>query len=59
MTKSFEVEYAPPPVVAPVDDDLHFQDDLERERSKVETLFEIYFIGQFFFRRGFASLLLL
>lgn len=35
VTKTFEVEYAPPPEVAPVDDEMGFQDDLERERSKV------------------------
>ena len=41
VTKTFEVEYAPPPEVTPVDDDMHFQDDLERERSKVQILFVI------------------
>ena len=36
VTKVFDVEYSPPPEVIPVDDDMHFQDDLERERSKVQ-----------------------
>ncbi|KAK7477462.1 hypothetical protein BaRGS_00031286 [Batillaria attramentaria] len=35
VTKTFEVDYAPPPEVAPVDDEMGFQDDLERERSKM------------------------
>ena len=38
MTKNFEVEYSPPPVVSPVDDDMEFQEDLERDRSKVNML---------------------
>lgn len=36
VTKTFEVDYAPPPEVAPVDDELGFQDDLARERSKMQ-----------------------
>lgn len=36
VTKQFEVEYSPPPEVAPVDDEMGFQDDLQRERSKMQ-----------------------
>ncbi|KAK3597887.1 hypothetical protein CHS0354_029470 [Potamilus streckersoni] len=34
VTKIFEVEYAPPPSMAPEDDDLEFQDELAKERTK-------------------------
>lgn len=48
VTKTFEVEFAPPPEVLPVDDDMEFQNDLKRERSRVcaviLVLCFIYFI---------------
>ncbi|KAL3873518.1 hypothetical protein ACJMK2_036625 [Sinanodonta woodiana] len=34
VTKIFEVEYAPSPSMAPQDDDLEFQEDLVKERTK-------------------------
>ncbi|PVD25450.1 hypothetical protein C0Q70_13106 [Pomacea canaliculata] len=36
--KTFEVEFAPPPEVLPVDDDMEFQNDLKRERSRVHFI---------------------
>ncbi|XP_076464677.1 double zinc ribbon and ankyrin repeat-containing protein 1-like [Babylonia areolata] len=36
VTKTFEVQYSPPPEVPPYDDDREFQQDLEREKSKME-----------------------
>lgn len=35
VTKVFEVEYVAPPELPPEDDDLEFQEDLEKEKTMV------------------------
>ena len=35
VTKVFEVEFVAPPHLPPEDDDMEFQDDLQKERSMV------------------------
>ncbi|KAL8622872.1 hypothetical protein ACOMHN_026993 [Nucella lapillus] len=36
VTKTFDVQYSPPPESAPFDDDMEFQQDLQREKSKMQ-----------------------
>lgn len=42
VTKVFEVEYVAPAVVDPEDDDLEFQEDLEKEKTMVRLASSFY-----------------
>lgn len=44
VTKVFEVEYVTPPELPPEDDDLEFQEDLEKQKTMV-TLSVTFFVS--------------
>lgn len=45
VTKVFEVEFSPPPPLEPGDDDIGFQEDLDKEQTRVCYLFVAFVYG--------------